>query len=95
MDAYSFIVYIKIDDIYKDIAEDVETRFVTSSYELDRPLPKDKNEKMIGLMKDELGGKTMTKFVGLRVDMYSYLIDDDSEDKKAKDTKTCVIKKKT
>ena len=94
MDAYSFIVYIKIDDIYKDIAEDVETRFVTSSYELDRPLPKDKNEKMIGLMKDELGGKTMTKFVGLRVDMYSYLIDDDSEDKKAKDTKTCVIKKK-
>ena len=94
MDAYSFIVYIKIDDIYKDIAEDVETRFVTSIYELDRPLPKDKNEKMIGLMKDELGGKTMTKFVGLRVNMYSYLIDDDSEDKKAKDTKTCVIKRK-
>ena len=94
MDAYSFIVYVKIDDIYKDIAEDVETRFVTSSYELDRPLAKDKNEKMIGLMKDELGGKTMTKFVGLRVDMYSYLIDDDSEDKKAKETKTCVIKKK-
>ena len=94
MDAYSFIVYVKIDDIYKDIAEDVETRFVTSSYELDRPLPKDKNEKMIGLMKDELGGKTMTKFVGLRVNMYSYLIDDDSEDKKAKDTKTCVIKRK-
>ena len=49
---------------------------------------------MIGLMKDELGGKTMTKFVGLRVDMCSYLIDDDSEDKKAKETKTCVIKKK-
>ena len=94
MDAYSFIVYIKIDDIYKDIAEDVETRFVTSIYELDRPLPKDKNEKMIGLMKDELEGKTMTKFVGLRVNMYSYLIDDDSEDKKAKDTKTCVIKRK-
>ena len=94
MDAYSFIVYIKIDDIYKDIAEDVETRFVTSIYELDRPLPKDKNEKMIGLMKDELGGKAMTKFVGLRVNMYSYLIDDDSEDKKAKDTKTCVIKRK-
>ena len=58
MDAYNFIVYIKIDDIYKDIAG-VETRFVTSSYELDRPLPKHKNEKMIGFMKDELGGKTM------------------------------------
>ena len=39
MGADSFIVYIKTDDIYKDIGEDVETRFDTSSYELDRPLP--------------------------------------------------------
>ena len=46
----------------QDIAEDVETRFDTSNYELDRPLPKGKNKKVIGLMKDELGGKTMTKF---------------------------------
>ena len=37
-----FIVYIKIDDIYKDIAEDVETRFDTSNYELDRSLTKKK-----------------------------------------------------
>ena len=40
MDTDSFIVYIKTDDIYKDIAEDVETRFYTSNYELDGPLPK-------------------------------------------------------
>ena len=40
MDTDSFIVYIKTDYIYKDIAEDVETRFDTSNYELDRPLPK-------------------------------------------------------
>ena len=40
MDTDSFILYIKTDYIYKDIAEDVETRFETSSYELDRPLPK-------------------------------------------------------
>ena len=40
MDTYSFIIYIKIDDIYKDIAEDVETRFEASNYELDKPLPK-------------------------------------------------------
>ena len=89
---YSFIVYIKTDDIYKDIAEDVETRFDTSSYELecnsiDRPLPKGKNKKVIGLMKVELGGEIMTKFVGLRAKTYSYLIDDDREDKKAKGTK--------
>ena len=62
----SFIVYIKTDNIYKDIAEDVETRFDSSNYELGRPLPKGKNEKVIGLMKDELGGKIMTKFVRLR-----------------------------
>ena len=36
-------MYIKIDDIYKDIAEDVETRFDTSNYELDRSLTKKKN----------------------------------------------------
>ena len=99
MDTDSFIVYIKTDDVCKDIAEDVETRFDTSNYELefnsiDRPLPKGKNKKVIGLMKDELGGKIMTKFVGLRAKTYSYLIDDGSEDKKAKGTKKCVIKRK-
>ena len=83
MDTDSFIVYLKTDDIYKDIAEDVETRFDTSNYELDRLLPKGKNKKVTGLMKNELGGKMMTKFVGLRAKTYSYLIDDSSEDKKA------------
>ena len=42
MDTDSFIVFVKTDDIYKDISEDVETRFDTSNYELDRPLPKGK-----------------------------------------------------
>ena len=59
-------MYIKTDDIYKDIAEDVETRFDASNYELDRPFPKGKNKKVIGLMKVELGEKIITKFVGLR-----------------------------
>ena len=45
-------------------------------------------------MKDELGGKIMTKFVGLRAKTYSYLIEDGSEDKKAKGTKEYVIKRK-
>ena len=87
MDMDSFIVYIKRDDIYKDIAEDVKIRFDSSNYELDRLLPKGKNKKVIGLMKDELGGKFMKKFVGLRAKTYSYLIDDGSEGKKAKGTK--------
>ena len=84
---YRFIVYIKTDDIYKDIAEDVETRFGTSNYELEcnsieRLLPKRKNKIVIRLMNDELGGKIMTKFVGLRAKTYSYLIDVGYEDKK-------------
>ena len=45
MDTNSFIVYIKIEDIYSDIAKDIETRFYTSNNELDRPLPKEKNKK--------------------------------------------------
>ena len=57
MDTDSFIVYIKTNDIYKDIAEDVVTRFDTSNYELQRPLPKGKNQKLIGLMKDEIRRK--------------------------------------
>ena len=65
MDTNSFIVCIETNDIYNDIAKDIETRFDTSNYELDRPLPKGGKKKVIGLMKDELGGKMMTKFVGL------------------------------
>ena len=45
MDTDSFSVHIKTGDIYKDIAEDFETRFDTSNFELDRILPKDKNKK--------------------------------------------------
>ena len=94
IDTDSFIAYIKADDIYKDIVEDVETRFDTSNYELDRTLPKGKNEKLIGLMKDKLGGKMKVNFVGLRAKSYSYLIDGDSEGKKAKGIKNCVTKRK-
>ena len=89
MDTDGFIVYIKTDDIYKDIAEDIVTRFDTCNYELERPLPKGKNKKAIGLMKDELGGKIMKKLLGLRAKAYSYFIDHGSEDKKAKDSKVC------
>ena len=64
--------------IYKGFAEDVETRFDTSNYELHRSLQKGKNKKVIGLMKNELGAKIMIKFVGLRAKIYSYLTDDGS-----------------
>ena len=52
-------------------------------------MSKEKNKKLIGLVKGELGGKIMTKFVGLRAKKYSYLTDDGSEEKKAKGRKVC------
>ena len=75
MDTDSFIVHVKTDDIYQDIAENVETRSDTSNFEIDRPLPKRENKQVIGLMKDELGEQIMKKFVGLRAKTYSYLKD--------------------
>ena len=59
MDTYRYIVYIKADDIYKDIGEDVETRLKVSNYQVNRPLPKGKNKKVVSVMKNELGGKMM------------------------------------
>ena len=93
MDTDSFIMNIKRNDFYEDIANDVENRFDTSNYEVNRPLPTGKNKKGIGLMKDELGGKMITEFGTLRPKTYSFLTDDGKEDKKAKGTKKCVIKK--
>ena len=55
LDTGSFIAHVKTDDIYNDIEKDVETRFDTSNYQLNRQLPKGKNRKVIGVMKDELG----------------------------------------
>ena len=63
MDTNSFIVYLKMDDVYKNIAEDVEKLFDTSVYELGRPLRKGKDKKVVGLMKDELGGKIMKELL--------------------------------
>ena len=93
MDMDSFIMNIKTNDFYEDIASDVENRFDTSNYEVKRPLPTGKNKKVIGLMKDELGGKIITGFVTLRPKIYSFLTDNGKEDKKAKGRKKCVIRK--
>ena len=87
MNTYSFIVYRKTDDIFEYIVEDVKTRFDISNCKLDRPLSSGKNNTVIRLMKDELGGKIMTNSVGLRAKTYSYLINDGSEDKNQKTPK--------
>ena len=58
-------------DIYVHIPNTVETKFDTSNYELERPLSKDKNKKVNGLMKNESGGNVMTEFAALRPKPYS------------------------
>ena len=93
MDTDSFIMNIKTNDFYKDISDDVDNIFYVSNYEVKRPLPIGKNKKVIGLMKDELGGESIMEFIALRPKTYSYLTDNDKIDKKAKGTKKCVIKK--
>ena len=93
MDTDSLVYDIKTEDFYEDIADDVPARFDTSGYCSNRPLPVGLNKKVIGLMKDELGGKIMTDFVALIPKLYSYKKLDGSEDKKYKGIKKCVVKK--
>ena len=86
-------MHIKTKDFYEDIAPDIKERVDTSIIYCDRPLEKGINKKVIGKMKDKLGGKIMTEFFALRPKTYSYLMDDGGGDKKAKGTKKCVIKR--
>ena len=83
MDTDSFIIYIKTEDFY-DIANGAEKTSDTSNYDVDRPLPKGKNKKVIELMKDELGGNTMVEFVAFRPKTYSYSMDDDDNNNNKK-----------
>ena len=102
MDTDSLVYHIKTEDFFTDIGNDLEERFDTSGYVPDRPLPIGKSKKVIGLMKDELGGTIMIEFVSLRPKLYSYKKLDGLEtpngphfveDKKCKGIKKCVVKK--
>ena len=95
-DTDSFIIHIITEDFFVDISDDVERWFDTSNYDENdkRPLQIGVNKKVIGMFKDELGGKIMKEFCALRAKTYTYLMDDDSEKKKAKGIKRCVIKRR-
>ena len=104
-DTDSSVVYIKTEDFFEDISNDVERWFDTSNYNANdkRPLAIGKNKKVLDLFKDELGGKIITEVVALRAKTYTYLIDgyDDGYyeknkiiNKKTKGTKKCVKKRK-
>ena len=72
IDTDSFIMHIKTDDFYKDISADKDLWFDTSNFtkNYNRPLEIDKNKKVLGKFKDEIGGKIMTKFVALITKTY-------------------------
>ena len=95
MDTDSHVMQVNTADSYHDISNDVNLLFDTSNYitKLPRPLPIGKNKKVIGKFKDELGGKIMIEFCALKAKTYAYKVDNDTEDKKAKGTKKCVIKR--
>ena len=95
IDTDSFVTYIETEGFYKDIANDIDKRFDTSNYDKkdERQLPIGKNKKVIGMFKYELGEKIMTEFCALRAKAYSYRLDDDTENKKAKATKKCIVKR--
>ena len=93
-DPDSIITHIMSEDLYRDIANDVEKWFDTFNYDKNgkRPLPISKNKKVYGFFKDELGGKIMKEFVALRAKAYVHLMDDDGEEKISKETRKCLIK---
>ena len=91
----NFIIHIITEYFFEGISNDVEAWYDTSNCDENgkRPLPIGKNKKVIGLFKDELRERFMEEFCALRAKTYSYLMDDNSEFKKSKGTKKCVIKR--
>ena len=94
-DTDSLMYEIRTDDFYKDISQDIESKFDTSDY------PKEHlsgiltgvNKKVIGMFKDEVAGKQLTHFVGLRPKLYSFKVEEDKITKKCKGMKKNVVKK--
>ena len=95
-DTDSLMYYIKTKDFYKDISPDILTKFDTSDYDPNHKsgIPTGINKKVIGMFKDEVAGKQITHFVGLRPKLYSFKIEEDKLVKKCKGIKKNVIKKK-
>ena len=94
MDTDRFVINIFTEDFFEDINNDVERWLDTSNYDKNdkRPLQTGMNRKVIGMFKDELGGKIMKEFCAPRAKTYAYLMDEDSEKKKAKGTKKYITK---
>ena len=90
MDTDSFVLNIFTEDFFEDINNDIERWFDKDDK---RPLQIGVNKKVIGMFKD-LPGKIMKEFCALRAKTYTYLMEDDSEMKKSKGVKRCVINRR-
>ena len=88
-DTDSLIVHVQTDDLYKDMSLNADL-YDTSNFPEDHPLYSTTNKK-VGKFKDELGGKVLTEFIGLRPKMYSYAGEDSG--KRAKGVKKSVLRK--
>ena len=89
---------IETDDFYKDISPDVRTMPDTSNYPKDHPsgIETGVNKKVIGMFKDEAGGKQIIELVGLRAKLYSSKMlkaNEVEEEKKCKGIKKAVVEK--
>ena len=95
MDTDSSIMTIKTISFFKDISNDIDKSFDTSNFDENdnRPLIIGKNKKVIGKFKIEVGSKIITPFYGLRAKTNAYKLHNDHEDKKAKGTKKCLVKR--
>ena len=95
-DTDSFLYHIRTDDFYKDISSDIQDKFDTSDYPPNHEsgIQTGVNKKVIGMFKDEVAGKQITHFVGLRPKLYSFKVEDGSLTKKCKGISKNVVKNK-
>jgi hypothetical protein len=92
-DTDSFILDVPTEDVYQDMLPLIDKWYDTSDYPKDNPLHTNKNKKVLGKFKDELSGKIITEYIGLRAKMYSVKVKDGAVIKKHKGiSKTADIK---
>ena len=94
-DTDSLMYHIQTDDFYSDINKDIKKKFDTSDYPENHPsgIKAGVNKKVIGKFKDEVSGKQITHFVGLRPKLYTFKVEEKGETRKANGVKKNVIKK--
>ena len=94
-DTDSLMYEIETEDFHQDIKSDVKDFFDTSNFPKDHPsgIEVGLNKNVIGMMKDETGGKQISEFVGLRAKIYSFRMDEGKEGKKCKGVAKAVVKK--